>query len=46
MSYARPGKLFTANQELITAQAGILNPEPFARIIETVVDILHTALRA
>jgi mRNA interferase MazF len=45
-SYARPGKLFTANRDLITAQVGILKPEPFTQIIDAVVNILRTALRA
>jgi mRNA interferase MazF len=43
VSYARPGKLFTANRDLIVAQVGILKVEPFTRIIEAVVDILHPA---
>jgi mRNA interferase MazF len=46
VSYARPGKLFTANRNLIVAQVGILKAAPFTQIIEAVVDILHTALRA
>jgi len=46
VSYARPGKLFTANRDLIVAQVGVLKTEPFTRIIEAVVGILHTALRA
>jgi mRNA interferase MazF len=40
-SYARPGKLFTANRDLITAQVGILNEEPFRRIVEAVVALLQ-----
>lgn len=45
VSYARPGKLFTANRNLIVAQVGTLKAEPFAQIVEAVVAILHTALR-
>jgi mRNA interferase MazF len=45
VSYARPGKLFTANRNLIVAQVGILKAEPFRQIIEAVVAILHTAIR-
>lgn len=45
VSYARPGKLFTANRDLIVAQVGNLKVEPFTQIIEAVVDILHRALR-
>ena len=40
-SYARPGKLFTANRNLIVAQVGILEGEPFKRIIEAVIGILQ-----
>lgn len=46
VSYARPGKLFTANQNLIVAQVGTLKAEPFTQIVEAVVTILRTALRA
>jgi len=45
VSYARPGKLFTANRNLIVAQVGTLKAEPFRQIIQAVVAILHTALR-
>lgn len=39
-SYARPGKLFTANQDLIVRQIGFLNDEPFQRIVSAVVRLL------
>ena len=39
-SYARPGKLFTANRGLISAQVGILKDEPFAQLVEAVVTLL------
>jgi len=42
-SYARPGKLFTANQGLVVAQIGSLKPEPFNQIIEAVVGILRSS---
>ncbi|PKN24517.1 MAG: MazF family transcriptional regulator [Deltaproteobacteria bacterium HGW-Deltaproteobacteria-21] len=45
-SYARPGKLFTASQELIVSQAGILNPAAFQVIVESVIHILQTSLSA
>jgi mRNA interferase MazF len=45
VSYARPGKLLTANRNLIVEQVGILKAEPFRQIIEAVVAILHPALR-
>jgi mRNA interferase MazF len=43
-SYARPGKLFTANRELVVTQVGGLKAESFQEIIEAVVDILHSSL--
>ena len=39
-SYARPGKLFTANPNLIVRQVGTLKEEPFRRIVEEVTKIL------
>ncbi len=42
-SYARPGKLFTANHSLIVAQVGVLKMEPFEQIIEAIVDILRAS---
>jgi len=46
MSYARPGKLFTASEELIVSQAGALNIVAFQGIIESVIRILQTGLTA
>lgn len=43
VSYARPGKLFTANHDLMVAQVGTLKNESFRRIIDAVVSLLHTA---
>ncbi len=40
-SYARPGKLFTANQSLISSQIGILKPDAFARVLAAVVTLLQ-----
>jgi mRNA interferase MazF len=45
VSYARPGKLFTANRHLMTAQIGNLNTEVLDRLVRAVVDILHRGLR-
>ena len=42
-SYARPGKLFTASQELMVAQIATLNPEALEQLIEAVVRILRGA---
>jgi mRNA interferase MazF len=46
VSYARPGKLFTANVGLVVGQVGSLKSDPFNRIIGAVVDILRTARTA
>ena len=43
-SYARPGKLFTANQSLMVGEAGHLNATSFNQIIEAVVTILRGSL--
>ena len=39
-SYVRPGKLFTANENLITAKVGTLSDSAFNQIIEAVVELL------
>ena len=41
VSYARPGKLFTANQSLLAVQAGMLKAELWSEIIESVVLLLR-----
>lgn len=41
-SYARPGKLFTANTNLILRQVGALNGPSFDQIIEGVIDTLRS----
>lgn len=43
-SYARPGKLFTANQELMETQVATLNSGTFRAIIEAVISILRRGL--
>lgn len=40
-SYARPGKLFTANQDLMVSQVAILKAVSFRSIIEAVIDVLR-----
>jgi mRNA interferase MazF len=40
-SYARPGKLFTANSSLIVAQVGLLETQRFQSILDAVVDLLR-----
>ncbi len=43
-SYARPGKLFTANERLITAQVGVLKKEVTEQLVKAVVSILQAGL--
>jgi len=43
VSYARPGKLFTANQTLMVAEIGQLYPAMLKRITETVALLLRGA---
>ncbi len=44
-SYARPGKLFTANQALMTAQVGSLNDETVKNIVDAIISILCAGLK-
>ena len=44
-SYARAGKLFTANQDLMVSQVATLNSSSFKSIIEAVIEILHKGLK-
>ncbi len=43
-SYARPGKLFTANRSLMVRQVGDLKSELLKQIVDTLVDILYASL--
>jgi mRNA interferase MazF len=45
VSYARPGKLFTANRELMVAQAGVLSAAAFERVRDAVVGVLRPVRR-
>ena len=40
-SYARPGKLFTANNSLIVRSVGKLHGVPFLRILDAVIRLLR-----
>jgi mRNA interferase MazF len=40
-SYARPGKLFTAHQNLVASSVGSLKFDAFNRIIDAVIDLLR-----
>jgi mRNA interferase MazF len=42
-SYARPGKLFTANRDLIVAQVAALKLEWLTRIVDAVVNLLRSS---
>ena len=44
LSYARPGKLFTANENLFTAQVGILSDEAFKKVIDSVIALLKNVI--
>ncbi len=41
VSYARPGKLFTASSELMTGSVGLLTADARTRIVEAVVAIIR-----
>jgi len=43
-SYARPGKLFTANRDLITTQVGVLKADAFRQVVEAVITILRASI--
>jgi len=43
-SYARPGKLFTANRNLMVTQVGNLKADAFRQIVEAVINILQADL--
>jgi len=42
VSYARPGKLFTANLQLFEGEAGALEEEPRTEIVQQVVRLLRS----
>lgn len=43
-SYARPGKLFTANRELMVTEIGSLREAAFTQITEALIAILRSGL--
>lgn len=43
-SYARPGKLFTANRGLITTQVAVLKPGAFRLVVEAAIAVLRTGI--
>ena len=44
VSYARPGKLFTASHDLITSQPAVLTPDMFSRVVEAVIALLRASV--
>jgi mRNA interferase MazF len=46
MSYARPGKLFTANEKLVMSKIGILKKEGLENIVGAVVRLIQFGLQA
>jgi mRNA interferase MazF len=40
-SYVRPGKLFTASQDLVTSQLGVLTAETLERVVVAIIDLLR-----
>ena len=45
-SFARPGKLFTANSSLIVREVGDLRAETMSKVIDAVVGILRSGQKA
>lgn len=43
-SYARPGKLFTANLDLIVRQVGTLNKDRLSQVIESIITLLRAGV--
>jgi len=43
-SYARPGKLFTANDNLMVTQVGTLKADVLRQIVDAVINILRAGL--
>lgn len=46
LSYARPMKLFTANQALIVKRVAILADEPYSQILSTIIHALQRVMPA
>ena len=44
ISYARPGKLFTAHYSLVVAQVGVVKAEALKGILKAVIDIFQSSL--
>jgi mRNA interferase MazF len=46
ISYARPGKLFTANEQLVTVEIGSLKKEALEKVIDATIEILQGGLNS
>jgi mRNA interferase MazF len=44
LSYARPGKIFTASETLLVRQVGRLKPAAHAVVVEAVISLLRSGL--
>ncbi len=45
VSYARPGKLFTANRSLIVRQVGVLKGDAIKKVVDAVIELLRSGLK-
>jgi len=45
VSYARPGKLFTANQNLMVRQVGVLKDSALKQVVDAVIKLLLAGLK-
>lgn len=43
-SYARPSKLFTANQDLLISQVGRLKTQSLKRVVDAITDFLRASI--
>jgi mRNA interferase MazF len=44
-SYARPGKLFTANRSLIISEVGVLKKDVLQKIIDAIAELMRAGLK-
>jgi mRNA interferase MazF len=44
ISYARPGKLFTANRQLLVTTVGLLKKDALEKVVDAVIEILKGGL--
>lgn len=46
VSYARPGKLFTAHQKLFVKEIGVLTTEALKQVAESMIELVRGGLRS